>query len=81
MTDPGAALDPARVQRILASFAPATDRLQVAVVDAAGDPIASSTVHAGSPADGVAPDADLVLDIHCAGGLVGRRHGDRPRDR
>ena len=72
MTDPGAALDPARVQRILASFAPATDRLQVAVVDAAGDPIASSTVHAGSPGDGVAPDADLVLDIHCAGGLVGR---------
>ena len=72
MTDPGAALDPARVQRILASFAPATDRLQVAVVDAAGYPIASSTVHAGSPGDGVAPDADLVLDIHCAGGLVGR---------
>jgi sigma-B regulation protein RsbU (phosphoserine phosphatase) len=78
MTDPGAALDPARVQRILASFAPATDRLQVAVVDAAGHPIASSTVHAGSPGDGVAPAADLVLDIHCAGGLVGRIMANGP---
>jgi sigma-B regulation protein RsbU (phosphoserine phosphatase) len=78
MTDPGAALDPARVQRILASFAPATDRLQVAVVDAAGGPIASSTMHAGSSGDGVAPDADLVLDIHCAGGLVGRLMASGP---
>jgi len=69
MTDPAAALDPARVGRILASFAPATDRLQVAVVDAAGDPIAVSV---GSALDGVAPDDPLVLDILCAGGLVGR---------
>ena len=72
MTDPGAALDPARVQRILASFAPATDRLQVAVVDVAGDPIARSTRARRVTGDGVAPDDGLVLDIHCAGGLVGR---------
>jgi serine phosphatase RsbU (regulator of sigma subunit) len=78
MTDPGAALDPARVQRILASFAPATDRLQVAVVDAAGFPIARSTVHPGSPGDGMAPDADLMLDINCAGGLVGRLMASGP---
>src|SRR5688500_7652901 len=69
MTDPGAALDPARVERILASFASAADRLQVAVVDVAGDPIA---VSAGSTGDGVAPKDRLELDIRCAGGLVGR---------
>lgn len=72
MTDPGAALDPARVQRILASFAPATDRLQVAVIDVAGDPIARSTVDAESTVGGLSPDDALVLDIRCAGGLVGR---------
>jgi sigma-B regulation protein RsbU (phosphoserine phosphatase) len=72
MTDPGAALDPARVERILASFATAADRLQVAVVDSAGDPIARSSGDAVSTGDGVAPNDRLVLDIHCAGGLVGR---------
>jgi sigma-B regulation protein RsbU (phosphoserine phosphatase) len=73
MTDPGAALDPERVQRILASFAPATDRLQVAVVDVAGDRIAESTAHAAFiSADGPAAGHELALDIHCAGGLVGR---------
>ena len=72
MTDPGAALDPARVQRILASFASATDRLQVAVVGVAGDPIAGSAENAGSAGDGVARDGWLALDILCAGGPVGR---------
>ena len=70
MTDPGAALDPERVQRILASFAPATDRLRVVVVDAAGDPIAASSE--SGTWDGAAPDHDLVRDIRCAGGVVGR---------
>jgi serine phosphatase RsbU (regulator of sigma subunit) len=71
MTDPSAALDPARVQRILTSFTPASDRLQVAVVDAAGDPIARSWIDAAT-ADSVTPDPGLVLDIRCAGALVGR---------
>jgi sigma-B regulation protein RsbU (phosphoserine phosphatase) len=70
MTDPGAALDPVRVERILASFARATDRLQVAVVDAAGDRIAASP---GSGMwDGGEPADALVREIHCAGGLIGR---------
>ena len=66
MTDPRAALDPERVERILAAFAPATDRLEVAVVDVAGDPIA------GSMRDGGPVDDRLELDIFCAGGRVGR---------
>jgi sigma-B regulation protein RsbU (phosphoserine phosphatase) len=65
----GGALDAARVGRILARFAAAADRLQVAVVDIAGDPIA---VSAGSLGDRATPDDALVLDIRCAGGLVGR---------
>ncbi len=69
MTDPGAALDPERVERILASFGPATDRLRVAVVDAAGDPIAAS---AGSLTGDGGSEDELVLDIRCTGGLVGR---------
>ena len=69
MTDPGAALDPERVERILASFGPATDRLRVAVVDAAGDPIAES---AGSLTGDGGSEDELVLDIRCTGGLVGR---------
>ena len=69
MTDPGAALDPERVERILASFGPATDRLRVAVVDAAGDPIAES---AGSLTGDRGSEDELVLDIRCTGGLVGR---------
>lgn len=72
MTDPGAALDPARVQRILASFASATDRLQVAVVDVAGDPIARSSGEARSTGDGGTGDGRLVLEILCSGSLVGR---------
>jgi serine phosphatase RsbU (regulator of sigma subunit) len=70
MTDPGAALDPERVQRILASFAPAADRLHVAVVDVAGDPIAESAGH--MTGDGGGSEGGLVLDIQCSGGLVGR---------
>ena len=70
MTDPGAALDPVRVGRILASFAPATDRLRVAVVDASGFPIAAS-VESDVEAN-MATDDVLVRDIHCAGGVVGR---------
>jgi sigma-B regulation protein RsbU (phosphoserine phosphatase) len=70
MTDPGAALDPERVGRILASFAPATDRLRVTVVDAAGDPIAASTE--SRVGDDAAPRDTLVRDIQCAGGIVGR---------
>jgi sigma-B regulation protein RsbU (phosphoserine phosphatase) len=70
MTDPSAALDPARVERILASFAPATDRLRVVVVDEAGERIAAST-ESGMGDDAVA-HGTLVRDIHCAGGLVGR---------
>ena len=69
MTDPEAALDPERVERILAFFGPATDRLRVAVVDAAGDPIAES---AGSLTGDGGSEDELVLDIRCTGGLVGR---------
>ena len=65
MTDPSVALDPERVERILASFVP-TDRLQVAVVDAAGGPIAESA------GQSVALDHGLVRDIQCAGRIVGR---------
>src|SRR4051794_11646805 len=70
MTDLGAALDPVRVGRIVASFASASDRLRVAVVDASGTPVAASVesdLEAHLAADGV-----LVRDIHCAGGIVGR---------
>jgi sigma-B regulation protein RsbU (phosphoserine phosphatase) len=64
----GGALDAGRVGRILARFETASDRLQVAVVDMAGDPIAVSA----GPVTDVTPDDGLVLDIRCAGGLVGR---------
>ena len=70
MTDPGAALDPIRVERILASFASAPDRLRVVVVDAAGNRIAASDPSGMGSA--VAPDPGLVREIHCAGGLVGQ---------
>jgi len=70
MTDPLAALDPARVQRILTSFAPVADHLQVVVVDPAGYPIAGSSVDAR--ADPVMSDEGLVRDIRCSGALVGR---------
>ena len=69
MTDRRAALDAARVERILASFATVSDRLHVAAVDSAGDSIA---VSAGSIPNGVSPDDRLVLGIRCAGGEVGR---------
>ena len=54
MTDPGAALDPARVQRILAPFARRDSiacRSRWSTRPATRSP--SSTVHAGSPGDGV----------------------------
>ncbi|MFL5718151.1 MAG: hypothetical protein ACJ77V_11290, partial [Chloroflexota bacterium] len=70
MTDLGGVLDPVRVGRILASFASATDRLRVAVVDASGFQIAASVESA--PEATRATDDALVRDIHCAGGIVGR---------
>jgi sigma-B regulation protein RsbU (phosphoserine phosphatase) len=69
MTDPGAALDPERVERILASFAPARDRLQVAVIDTTGRPIGGSS--ASGPGDDPEREPRLVRDITCAGGIVG----------
>jgi sigma-B regulation protein RsbU (phosphoserine phosphatase) len=70
MTGLSAALDPVRVGRILASFAPAADRLRVAVVDASGIAVGASV---GSGIDAkMAADGAFVREIHCAGGIVGR---------
>ena len=69
MTDPYAPLDPARVERILAPFDGAGDRLAVAVLDPAGVQIAASS----SGPDLSTPQAvSLVRDIHCGSELIGQ---------
>jgi sigma-B regulation protein RsbU (phosphoserine phosphatase) len=68
MTDPYAPLDPERVERILAPFRAAEDRLIVTVLDPSGQPIAGSSVDAGLPSS----QAPVVRDIRCGSKLIGR---------
>jgi sigma-B regulation protein RsbU (phosphoserine phosphatase) len=70
MTDPEVVLDPARIERVLAPFAGAADRVLITAVDAAGRPIATSSP---SVTGAAASNGDeVVRDILCSGTTIGR---------
>jgi phosphoserine phosphatase RsbU/P len=70
MTDPEIALDPGRIERVLAPFASAADRVLITAVDAAGHEIASSSP-SGMGA-GFSNGDEVVRNILCSGTTIGR---------